>query len=35
MCLDMAQVAQEVVVLCCAIKPLCAWHMEVTGRARV
>jgi hypothetical protein len=23
------QVAQEVVVLCCAIKPLCAWNIEV------
>ncbi|MEW5298053.1 MAG: hypothetical protein WDW36_001215 [Sanguina aurantia] len=26
-----AKVAQEVMVLCCAIKPLCAWNAEETG----
>lgn len=25
------QVGQEVVVLCCAIKPLCAWNAEDVG----
>jgi acyl-CoA oxidase len=31
MALCVLQVAQEVVVLCCAIKPLCAWNAEDTA----